>query len=312
MKKLLIILLILVPVLYSLDVAYTFGLRHNLNLKASYVKIRKQQTDLLIHGPCEPLWMIDPEQLDLKTGKRSYNLALSHSDFADNYLHLYLYLKHNPAPRHLLIYATPESFDPAYNTFNTYRFAPWLDDPLVDSVVSECDPDYHRYSKLPFMRYAYYNKRLSFYALQGWKHWLLQRQEAYSPNGYEMPKQIVWDNHLEELHRLYPQGYSFSWDAKRESYFRAIVRLAVSRGINVIVYESPVLNESIVATVNRKEITDRISELSRQCGTKYVQFSDPTLAGSRKYFMSALNTNLEGSAIFVDSLASYLNMQVFK
>lgn len=304
--KLIISLLFLLLALSGMEKLYTFGLLHNKNSKAAYVSSGTLSEDLLFHGPCEPLWMIDPDVVDTITGLHSYNLALSHSDFADNYLHLYLYLKHQAAPRYLFLYVTPESMDEQFNTFNTYRFAAFLGDAVVDSVVSECDPGYYRWSSWPFMRYAYYNRQINFSVLQGWKHWLSGRNVPYYPSGYEPPKQVKWDNHLEAFNALYPKGYRFQWSNRREKYLRKLIVLAKKHGVSVYLYESPVLKEALQYQPNRVETIERIQQLAKEEGVEYVQFTDLKMAESRDCFMSTLNTNLKGSAIVNDTLAHFI------
>lgn len=303
---------ILLAVLLGLEKVYDILIRHNVNVKASYVSEHKIDADILIHGPCEPLWMVSPAQLDTYTGLRSYNLALSHSDFADNYLHLYFYLKKNKAPKLMFLYVTPESMDSLYNTFNTYRFAHFLGDAVVDSVVKECDPDYYKWTFIPFMKYAYYNARVNFEVIQGLRHNANARIHPYFPDGYEPPLQVVWDNHLEEFMKLYPEGYRFKWDALREKYLEKTITLAQEKGIKVYLYESPVLKESLKTQPNRPEIVGKIKKMAEKYGIKYVQFDNMEIANSREYFMSVLNTNLKGSAIFNDSLGHFIKNECLK
>lgn len=301
---------IVLLVLCALDGLYTKGLLHNKNVKTSFVNSDSTNYDLLIHGPCEPLWMIDPHVIDSITGLHSYNLSLSHSDFADNYLHLHIYLKHHPAPRYLFLYVTPESMDEQFNTFNSYRFAPFIGDPVVDSTLKENDPAYFRWTILPFMRYAYYNKQLNFPVLQGWKHWITHKDLPYFPTGYEPPVQVKWDNHLEKFNALYPSGYHFSWSSKRESSLRKLIQLAKYHQIKIYLYESPVLKEAILNLPNRKEAVDRIRLLAHEFGIEYVQFEGLKMAESREFFMSPLNTNLKGSAIVNDTLGRFIQQHV--
>lgn len=310
--KIAIALFLLAIVLVNLEGFYDMGIVFNVNNKASYVTRGNVNADILIHGPCEPLWMISPAQLDKHTGLRSYNLALSHSDFADNYLHLYLYLLNNKAPRLMFLYVTPESMDSLYNTFNTYRFAAFVGEPAVDSVLKECDPDFYRWTDIPFMKHAYFNSKLNFEALQGFKHFFTGREVPHFPDGYEPPIQIVWDNHLEEFMKLYPEGYRFKWNALREKYLRKTIRLAQENNIKVYLYESPVLKEAIKTQPNRQEIIERIRKLANEYGADFVQFEDMEIANSREYYMSPLNTNLKGSAIFNDSLAHFIKNECLK
>ena len=308
--KIILFVLVLWISLVGLEKLFDIGLKHNQNIKSTYIQNKQINADILIHGPCEPLWMISPKVLDKQTGLKSYNLALSHSDFADNYLHLYFYLKHNKAPKYLFLYVTPESMDENYNTFNTYRFAPHLKDSLVDRVVAECDPDYHQWLAIPFMKYAYYNQKQNFNALQGYKHLFTKRQLPYFPDGFEPPAKIAWDNHLESFIELYPKGYYFKWSYLREKYLRKTIELAQLHRVKVFLYESPVLKESLPYQPNRNPILNKIILLADEYQVDYLLFDQMEIADSREYFISNLNLNLKGGEIFTDSLGKYIRQKI--
>ncbi|MDP2386353.1 MAG: hypothetical protein Q8M29_08270 [Bacteroidota bacterium] len=308
--KILVCVILIVSSLIGLDKLFSFGISHNKNTKAEYVQSKKIDAEILFHGPCEPLWMIDPEQIDPITKLKSYNLALSHSDFADNYLHLYLYLKNNKAPKYLFLYVTPESLDKKFNTFNTYRFSNYTGDSLVKEVVVENDPDYARWTSIPYMRFAYYNSYTMFNAIQGCKHYYSDKAEAYYPSGFEPPAKIVWDNHLEDMQHQYPKGYTFSVDPLRIKYLGKTIELAQQKGTKVILYESPVLKESLNNLKNRAEMIEQIKLIAKDYNIKYVQFDNLPLAESRDYFISSLNLNLKGIKIFNDTLAGYMKRKV--
>ncbi len=289
---------------------YDFALKQNCNLKAAYVQKAKINASILIHGPCEPLWFISPTILDKQTGLKSYNLALSHSDFADNYLHLYFYLKNNTPPNYLLLFVTPESMDENYNTFNTYRFAEFVGDDVVDTVLSECDSSYYFWTKIPFMKYGYYSNKINFDALQGLKHYFTHRTIPHFADGYEPPLQIKWDNHLEEFIQLYPKGYNFKWSKLREKYLRKTIALAQQKGTKVLLFESPVLKEAIQYQPNRNEIIKKIKALAAEYSITYKQFDNLKIAESRENFMSALSLNLNGSRIFAEEFGMYIKNDV--
>ncbi len=294
----------------GLSRAYDFALAQNCNIKTSYVQNGGIDARILIHGPCEPFWMIYPKLLDMHTGVKSYNLALSHSDFADNYLRLYLYLKNNKPPEYLFLYVTSESMDLNYNAFHTYRFSSYIGDPVVDSVVKENDRSYFMWTKIPFMKYAYYNNNVNFDALQGLKHYSEHKTAPRFPDGYEPPFHRVWDNHWEEFIQLYPKGYKFKWAPMREKYLKKTIELCQERGIKIILYESPVLKESLAFLPNRKEVINRIRKIASGYGVEYIQFENMEMANSRKYYTSTLNTSMEGARIFTDSLGKYIKNEV--
>lgn len=304
--KITITICLVVVSLFTLDFFSTSFLHANRNTKADYVSTTKIDADILIHGPCEPLWMVNPAQLDSLTGFTSYNLALSHSDFADNYLHLYLYLKNNKAPKLILLYVTPESLDKKFNTFNSYRFAQFLKDDTVANVVYDCDADYYRKAFIPYFAFAYYNKQITFNALQGLKHKRDSRILPFFGNGFEPPAKITWDNHLEDMQSQYPQGYEFKIDSLRIKYLRKTIALAKQCGSEIVLYESPVLTESLKNLKNRDETISFIKQLAVKENVDYVLFKDENLSSSRANYISSLNLNSKGLIVFNDSLASYI------
>lgn len=306
--KIAITLCLVAGSLFILDNIFISNLRANKNTKADYVSKNKIDAEVLIHGPCEPLWMVNPAQLDPITGKKSYNLALSHSDFADNYLHLYLYLKNNIAPKLILLYVTPESMDSKFNTFNSYRFAQFMDDEIVSNVVKECDPSYFNKTHIPYFAFAYYNKQITFNALQGYKHKLDNRNLPFFVNGFEPPAKIVWDNHLEDMKAQYPEGYEFKIDSGRVKYLKEIIRLSKAKGSKIVLYESPVLTESLKSLKNREEVITFIEYVAKEESVDYVVFKDENLSSSRTNYISSLNLNAEGLVIFNDTLARFIKL----
>lgn len=295
--KIVLTIVSLIVTLYLFDKVFQFGLMQNQNIKMAYIQNLPKDAEVLVHGPCEPLWMVSPEEINKLCNKSVFNLALSHSDFADNYLHLYQYLKYNKKPNLLLLYVTPESFDKRFNTFNSYRFAAYLDDTLISSVVKENDPTYHQYIQLPFMRFAYYSNNILFNVLQGYKHHFTNRKDAYYPDGFEPPTKRVWGNHADDFAQLYKTNTVFKWDDLREKYFRLLIQLAQSKHIKVILYESPVHKASLPSQVNRNEFLQRIKRLSDEYQLEFFQFEKLPVKSEEKYFISTLNFNMEGVKI---------------
>lgn len=308
--RIMITLLSLWLSLLGLEKVYDFLLTKNKNLKLTNIQSSPPSSDLLIHGPCEPLWMLSPALLDAQTGISSYNLALSHSDFADNYLHLYQYLKYNKAPTYLLLYVTPESFDKNYNTFNSYRFAPYLSDSIVSEVVKENDPAYFKWTFIPFMKYAYYNNKFNFNVAQGLVYFLKHRKEAYYPDGFEPPTKRAWGNHNADFVKLYSENTVFKLDSIREKYLLKCIRLAKQNKIRVYLYESPVLFESLSSQTNRNDMLSKIKNIADSEQVSFIQFDNLPMAKEKKYFISTLNFNIMGVKIFNDSLAKYIRKNI--
>jgi hypothetical protein len=327
MKKFVYALLTVLLILVGLEKAWDFLIKENKNIKLSHAVQGGLQdgryNELLIHGPCEPLFTISPKYLDSLTGIKSYNYALRHTDFADNYLHLYLYLKHNKAPDKMYLYVTPESFDLRFNTFHTFRFAAWLEDSLVSEVVKEMDPDYYQYSWIPFMKYAYYNTYKTFDALQGFKHWIASGKDPYfadghvphgptdyannpgnesdrkpnnEQNGYIAPKTLTYANGNEvekqedggTYYEIYDSAQNFVWDGTREKYLIRIIELAQKHGVEVFLYESTPYKGSIINQPNRQDFLGKTEYLAQGLGVKYLLFDSLDIGRDKSNFVCPL------------------------
>jgi hypothetical protein len=221
-------------------------------------------------------------------------------------------LKDNRAPKYLLLYVTPESLDKHYNTFNSYRFAPYLSDSLVAAVVKENDPDYFRWTIIPFMKYAYYNNKFNFDLLQGYKHYLEGRKNAYYPDGFEPPTKRAWGNHAAEFAQLYKNNTVFKTDILREKYLVKTIRLAKQNDIQVYLYESPVLHEALAYQVNRDEMIEKIKRIANREKVPFIQFDNLAMAKEKKYFISTLNFNMEGVTLFNDTLGKYIRKNILE
>ena len=316
LKKTVILLLVLIAFALAVDGLFRFGLSHNLNLKATYVAQGKISADVLVDGPCEPLFTIDPAYLQAKIGKKVYNLSLNHSDFADNYLHLYLYLKNNTPPEYLLLYATPESFDTRFNTFHPYRFAAFLSDSTVSATIAEHDSEYVSWMKVPLLRYTYFGNQLTFPAIQGIKHWLSDKKDPYFENGHQphpSSRSLANPLHFEVQRDEYgnkpedPNNKTFVSDVTREKYFGKILLLAKSKGIKVIVYESPGYSGIFETQSNRTQMLGHIQYLTEGYSSVYWVFDDLPTGKEKENFICPLIMNSPASKVFMDTLALRIN-----
>jgi hypothetical protein len=292
--------------LFVLQFLFNFGIKHNLNIKTSYVTSHKIDADFLVLGPCEPLWMVAPAIITKKTKLSCYNLAGVHSDFADNYLHLYLYLQNNKAPAYLLLFTSPQSFDLNNNTFYSYRFSSFLQDTVVANTVKECDSAFYTWSKIPFVKYAYFSHQTLFNVLQGWKHYFTKRTLPYYPDGFEPPAKIVWDNHAESIKKKHPKGNDFMLGGLREKYLYKILTLCKEKHIQVFMYESPVLKKMMANSSNQQDFEQQINFVAKNMNLPFISFKNLPMAEDKKQYISPIITNLQGSYLFSDTLAGYL------
>ncbi len=326
MKKILAAIVSVLLVLLMLEKVWDFLVLENQNIKLSFVGQESVHPTVLFHGPCEPLFTISPTYMDSITGVKSYNYALRHTDFADNYLHLHLYLKNNSAPEKMYLYVTPESYDLRFNTFHTFRFAAYLKDSVVAKVVKEMDPNYYKYTWVPFLKYVYYNNYKTFDAIQGFKHWVSNSKSPYfadghvphentdysrNEDGFIAPKNLLYanGNEVEQLndsstfYEIYDSAQVFQWDLTREKYLRKIIDLAQVNKIDLTLYESTPYWGSIIDQPNRNEFISKIKTLATEYDVRYLVYDTLAIGKVKSNFVCPLILGEEAGKVFMNKLA---------
>lgn len=333
MKKIVISIVLIIASLFLLDAVFSFLIQENRNIKLSNAMKGELEYDVLFHGPCEPLFTIDASFIDSLVGTNSYNYALRHTDFADNYLHLYLYLKKNKAPKQVYLYVTPESFDLRFNTFHSYRFAPYLNDTLVEKVVEEMDTAYAEKTWFPFMRFAYYNSYKTFDAIQGFTHYINNKRDPYfkdgfiahpdnvyhaRPDGYIAPEHLVYaaSYNVSQLtdsslyYELYEERQTFKWNAVREKYLRKIFELCTSKGMKLFLYESTPYLNSVNDQPNRQEFLEKTADIAREYGSKYIQMDQLEISKDKRNFVCPLILSIKGTKPFLQSFSDSIKVNL--
>lgn len=298
--------------LFLLELFVRFGLSNNKNFKISYIQTQRIDADMLAHGSCENEKMLDPSIVEQYIPLNVYNLALNHSDFADNYIFLYEYLKHQKKPKSVLIFAIPESFDSTKtNVFNTYRFAHLIKDPVVKEVVEEMDTNYARISCVPFIQYSFYSNFIFYKALDGWFRLLKGDTSTSWPTGYDAP--VFSFQKPEKIRDEDRKSVFFYWSKKREKYFIKTIELLQQEGIKVIVYNSPIYYEALTLQSNRQDMINKIDSICRQYQVSYFRFDTLSMRyDAKNYYNSSpstfpgYNTTLAGNAIFNNYFGKFL------
>jgi hypothetical protein len=258
--------------LWGTEKLYDLFISNNLYIKQSYILKKKIEADIIITGNCVPYTTLNPSIIEKITKSRTYNLAEYHSNISDNFLTYYLYLTNNKSPKKLVIYISPETFDSTFNTFNCFRFAPYLSNKKVKDIIKKNELNYYLVSQIPFFKYGYYNNQTHFKAIQGAKHLYTNKQDIQFRNGY-LPineKNIAYKT-------AYPIGYKFKWDKNEELQLIEFVKFSKSKGTKVILYESPFFLKTKLDYPNRNSIIKKIKKLSKKLKVDYIQFQDSTL-----------------------------------
>lgn len=303
--KIFLSLALAAALLLLLQEAVGFGLKNNSNFKISYIQSHKIDAALLAHGSCEIETSFDPSVIQQYVPYKAYNLALNHSDFADNYIHLYEYLKHQQAPKLALLYVIPESFDSSItNAFNTYRFAHLIKDPVVKEVVSDMDTAYSRVTWIPFMNYSFYSNFVFYKALDGWLQFITGNKNSRWPDGFNAPtfpnQQPSVKVKNEDRRPIF-----FQWSSSREKYFIKTIELLQAHRTKVIAYHPPIYYEALDLQKNRAIAMKKIDLICHRYQIPFLQLDSLPMRFDRSNYYNTINltiptynTTLAGNSIF--------------
>ena len=300
LKKIALVLGFILVILISLEKVYDFFLLENRNIKASYISKEKINAEVLIEGNCTTYSMIYPDIIEKETKLKTYNLAEHNSGFSENYLNLYLYLKKNKAPKYLVLLVSPESFDERYDVFTSYRFSHLLNDKIVSEIVKEKDPNYFKWTSLPFLKYSYYSDEIHFNAIQGIKYYYSNKHLPFLVKG-NRPL-----DHVPNYTKSYTLHPKFIWNRSLENHFIKLIHLAKKNKIKIILYESPMYTTDLKIQINRVDFLNKIRKIAKKNTLDYFVFDTLKISESNSNFYSTNTLNNRKSKEFKKILSRYI------
>lgn len=279
--------------LLILEKASKFGLDHNSDLKSSFVQAHNVSPDVLLHGDCHAEQNLDPSTLKSYSGLSFYNLGSTNSNFADNYLFLYHYLKHHSKPKAILLHVFPGSFDSSFfNKFNTFRFVHLLDDKIIYQTVKEFDPGFATASALPFLKYSYYNGFVFYKAIKGYLDYFhLTHGTFRHADGY-LPPMHEWEQTLGMFKR---EKIHFRWSLLNEKYLVKIIELAKSENIKLIFFELPYYQGAQKYMLNYEERIRQIQGFSAQYKIPYYRLRSVSLQADSTNYSAPYSVTIKGT-----------------
>ena len=305
--RILIVLAVSGGILFGAEKLVTHFMKENMNSKSSFVVSGNHNYDALFLGHCMPAFTVSPSAFDSVTGTHSFNLAQHNASYAENLITLHLYLENNEAPKYLFLCATPESFDRGFNNFHAFRYAHFMDDPLIASIIEKEDPEFYRWSMIPYVKFGYYNDQVNFNAVQGWSHERQERKLPFFKDGLELPVDEKGVRAFEKP--TYENDYQFKWDSGLESYYNRIIDLAKSQNIQVVLFETP-MNTDLAdeaSLPNREEMLYKIHRLASKRNLRFWTFEELDMTKEISNYYSTLNLKYPSVIQFSKEMGSRFN-----
>lgn len=310
-KKVALVILVSITFLLLAESIADYFMKRYPKLKSSYISQVDQKADILIIGACEAEMMLDPKMFDSATGYKTYNLGEVGTRFADNYLYLFQYLKYQNHPKYVILHISPESFFSADNKFlTTYKHEAFLSDSTVYNVVKELDPDYINFSKIPFLKYSFYNIFTLYKIIDAVGYATFNKKYPPSIDGFSPP---FSSDTVDASQSLINKVHGYKWSITEEKYFHKIISLCKQEKIQLILYKLPYYKEYYDANLFLHDYDARIMHIASENKIPYFVYDSAILTHDYKnYFWLANNLlSLKGIPIFNKMLIKDLKDSVF-
>jgi len=240
------------------------------------------------------------------TVSKGFNIGYGGTALCQNYLTLYLFLKHGNKTKNYIQQVEDAFFiDPKLGftyPFNDYFFIPYMGEEQVDDCFKKSVPliKYYMWKYVPMAKYAEFN---NYYQLKS----LFFKQQIDSSffkyKGYN--KLVLKHKPGFPLPKYFPNKKELPVDPINIFYLDKIRQLCIDNNINFIIYSSPLYQENYLA-YKSKNLHDTLLNYVTSRKIRYYNFMvDEHYKGSNLY-LDEQHLNAEGTDLFTKQLADSL------
>lgn len=241
--KLIVGLFILLALLFAADRYYYYITTTYHTDKAQVVmRINNTNYDYIMVGSSRTECFFNTVTIDSITGLKGYNLGLDGSEFAESYLLLDQFFKHNNNARVVFVQTDIFQMMPDYSysyPFHEYRYLPYIGDVTVAGVVAEkrgiLKCALWRY--VPFIKYAEFNTEFSIVdIISKYRH----KPYLYATNGFRYLKTIPHNDDFDDERYTEKRINSKMNVPNGNPYLDKIVALLKAKGCQPVFIQPPV------------------------------------------------------------------------
>lgn len=294
-----LILLSLYVLAWGIEKVLDFGIRHNYDFKPAMAASGDKSFDVLVIGPSRVDYMMDPRIVEKKTNLSCYDFGLNGNNIEHQLAMLKLWLHYSPKPKYVFLEATPEYLATPERGFYDFSFVPFLDEVIGRSLLEEKNPEIVGTRHIPLLKYAHFNSILVPEAVVGLGLWMSGGgREWQAKNGYIETPYTKFDHTFDVVKQENPNGYALKVSKEQLQAYREFINLTKAKGIELIIYEAPLLKEYTDLHTNRSQLLSQLNALCNEAGIPFWKFDDHPIAKNRAYFFNANHLNRVGTELF--------------
>lgn len=287
------------------DRIVTIGLRNsNAFIYENLNKTYKGEinSNIIINGSSKALVQISPQIIDSLTGLNSYNFGMNGANFELQNLVYNLYRKYNNKPDYIIHVVSSETLELNENLHEYKRFAPYLNDTLVEQFAKKhngfSSADYY----FPFIRYSGFLIEI-INGFSNYFNYKLPLENNSKSKGY-IAYNKKWDSSFDNFKKTYANGKYIKIDSAQISLFDNYIEYCVNDRIEIILIYPPTYYESHSYIRNRNEIISLYDSIADKHQIQFLNYSENELSLSKKYFYNSQHLNKNGAELFTKMICA--------
>jgi hypothetical protein len=312
MKKFVISCLIFaIPILL---LAYPIDFFLSTLLKKTHVKtgefevsediyLHKIKSDLIIIGSSRAWTHFDSEILEKELKNATYNLGIDGHKFRLQLLRYQEFIKHNPAPKEIILSIEATSFEKRNVLYKGEQFLPYmLNNDSIQKYLKTYDGFENSDFKIPLIRYIGQDQVTRIILMNLIQN--LQGKGNYRIKGYR-GQDKTWNNDFEKAKKENPD-YVIEIDREVISIFCDFIASCKAKNIAVYMVYSPEYIEGQNYVINRAKMMTIFDSIANQYEIPLIDYSNHPISFDKQYFYNASHMNITGAKLFSQDLGKKL------
>ncbi|HRG89457.1 MAG TPA: hypothetical protein PLW44_10585 [Chitinophagales bacterium] len=301
-------LIVLIAMLYAADCYYYYVTATYHTDKAQVImRISNIRYDYIMVGSSRTECFFNTAIIDSITGLKGYNLGLDGSEFAESYLLLDQFLKHNNKVKVVFIQADIFQMLPDYSysyPFHEYRYLPFINDATVAATVKEKRGilKYVVWRYVPFIKYAEFNTE---YSIEDVVSKYNNKPYLYANNGFRYLSTISHSDSFVDKRYTEERINTKMSLPDGNPYLDKIIALLKDNGCQPVLIQPPVY-----AGIEKWARQFDIKDEARKSNVPYCDYLSVELSTKGSLFRDYTHLDGKGAIIFSTQIADSIKTVV--
>ncbi len=266
--------------------------------------------DIIILGSSRARTHFNPHIIEHKTGKNCYNLGIEGGKTTMQYAKWQSFIKHNKAPKILVLNVDLWSLGARQNLFKKEQFLPYLEHDEIYNNLKSIDKDLILDKYIPLYRYHGYTN----FAFNGLLAMFFNKIDTtYTKYKGFSCSPPLWNNDFEEFKKKLKNNKLYFDTAQIDlglEYIHKFRQDCMKNNIQLILIHTPQYYELLELTAQQNDIIETYKELGRLDQVSFWDYSSHPIIYDTLNFNNSMHLNCVGaekfSILFAEKLDSFI------